>query len=80
MRSSLLSPSAFVRLPWVAWAAPRTVRSDMHGPGLAALFTDLLTGGGGSTRVLLPYSSNGTELLISDAAKRRAVEVLLNGS
>jgi hypothetical protein len=26
----------------------------MHGPGLAALFTDLLTGGSGKTKVLLP--------------------------
>lgn len=80
LRSKLISPTAFVRLPWIAWAAPRTVRSDMHGPGLSALFADLATGGGGQTRVLMPYSSNGTELLVSDAAKRRAVEQLLHGN
>src|SRR3954452_875304 len=79
MRKKLLSPSAFVRLPWISWAAPRTVRSDMHGPGLSMLFTDLLTGGGGSTNVLLPYGSNGTELLVSDQGKRAAVSRLLNG-
>jgi LCP family protein required for cell wall assembly len=80
IRSRLVSPTAFVRLPWIAWAAPRTVRSDMHGPGLSALFTDLLTGGGGgSTHVLLPYSSNGTELLVSSTAKQRAVNYLLHG-
>ena len=79
MRKSMVSPSAFIRLPWIAWEAPRTVRSDMRGPGLAALFTDLLTGGGGKTKVLLPYGSNGTELLVSDAAKRRAVEYLQTG-
>jgi LCP family protein required for cell wall assembly len=79
IRSKLLSPSAFVRLPWVAWAAPRTVRSDMRGPGLSMLFADLLTGGGGKTRVLMPYASNGTQLLVSDAAKRRAVDELLHG-
>jgi LCP family protein required for cell wall assembly len=79
IRSRLLSPTAFIRLPWISWAAPRTVRSDMRGPGLSMLFTDLLTGGGGKTRVLMPYSSNGTQLLVSDAAKRRAVEQLLNG-
>jgi LCP family protein required for cell wall assembly len=77
IRGRLLSPTAFVRLPWVAWAAPRTVRSDMRGPGLSMLFADLLTGGGGQTRVLLPYGANGTELLVSDAAKRRAVNQLL---
>jgi LCP family protein required for cell wall assembly len=79
IRSRLLSPAAFVRLPWVSWAAPRTVRSDMRGPGLAMLFGDLLTGGGGATRVLMPYGSNGTELLVSETAKRRAVEALLTG-
>jgi LCP family protein required for cell wall assembly len=79
IRSRLLSPTAFVRLPWVSWAAPRTVRSDMRGPGLAMLFGDLLTGGGGKTRVLMPYGANGTELLVSDAEKRRAVEALLTG-
>src|SRR5204863_5118227 len=80
MRGKLLSPSAFIRLPWIAWAAPRAVRSDMRGPGLSALFGDLATGGGRTTRVLMPYGANGTELLVSDAAKRRAVEELLNGS
>ena len=57
----------------------RTVRSDMRGPGLSALFLDLLTGGGGKTRVLQPSGSNGTQLLISDASKRRAVDQLLHG-
>jgi LCP family protein required for cell wall assembly len=79
IRSRLLSPTAFVRLPFIAWAAPRTVRSDMHGPGLSALFADLASGGGGQTRVLMPYGSNGTELLVSATAKRRAVQHLLNG-
>jgi LCP family protein required for cell wall assembly len=79
MRKSLLSPHAFLRLPLIAWEAPRTVRSDMHGPGLTQLFGDLATGGGGKTKVLLPYGANGTELLVSDAAKRRAVDYLENG-
>jgi LCP family protein required for cell wall assembly len=79
MRSRLLSPAAFVRLPWISWEAPRTVRSDMRGPGLAMLFSDLVSGGGGQTRVLLPSGSNGTELIISEAAKRRAAEELLHG-
>jgi LCP family protein required for cell wall assembly len=77
IRSRAVSPAGFIRLPWIAWAAPRTVRSDMRGPGLTGLFSDLLTGGGGKTRVLLPYASNGTELLVSDGAKRRAVDYLM---
>ena len=79
IRRRVISPAAFVRLPWVAWEAPRTVRSDMRGPGLSAVFLDLLTGGGGKTRVLQPSGSNGTQLLISGASKRRAVDQLLHG-
>jgi LCP family protein required for cell wall assembly len=79
MRRRLLSPTAFIRLPWVAWAAPRTVRSDMRGFGLSMLFADLATGGGGKSRVLTPSGSNGTQLIVSEAAKRRAVEELLHG-
>jgi LCP family protein required for cell wall assembly len=79
MRSRMLSPAAFVRLPWISWAAPRTVRSDMRGPGLSALFLDLVTGGGGRAKVLLPSGSNGTQLIVSDASKRRAVDYLENG-
>lgn len=58
IRSQILSPSTFFRLPLVSWEAPQTIRSDMKGPGLLALFTDLLTGGTGKTKVLecLPCS------------------------
>jgi LCP family protein required for cell wall assembly len=52
--SPLNWPSTVVRGPFIAWEAPKAIRSDMHGPGLAALFTDLLTGGTGKTQVLLP--------------------------
>jgi LCP family protein required for cell wall assembly len=52
--SPLHWPSAFIRAPFIAWEAPQAIRSDMHGPGLAGLFTDLLTGGSGATKVLLP--------------------------
>jgi LCP family protein required for cell wall assembly len=58
MRDQVVSPlnwpSTFIRGPFIAWQAPKAIRSDMHGPGLAALFTDLLTGGSGKTKVLLP--------------------------
>jgi LCP family protein required for cell wall assembly len=52
--SPLHWPSTFFRGPFIAWEAPQAIRSDMHGPGLAALFTDLLTGGSGGTKVLQP--------------------------
>ena len=40
------SPRTFVKLPWIAWDAPRTVRSDLAGPGMTALAIDLITTGG----------------------------------
>ena len=75
--SPLHWPSTFVRAPFIAWQAPQAIRSDMHGPGLATLFTDLLTGGSGKTKVLLPTGHEGTELLVSDGAKADAVDYLL---
>ena len=77
IRDRALSPAAFLRLPAVAWAAPRTVRSDMHGPGLAALFSDLMTSPGGRPRVLLPSGASGTGLIVSEGAKARAARYLL---
>jgi LCP family protein required for cell wall assembly len=58
IRSRMLSPTTFFRLPLVSWEAPRTIRSDLKGPGLLALFADVMTGGSGKTNVLkcLPCS------------------------
>jgi len=36
----------------VSWEAPQTIRTDLKGPGLLMLFTDLMTGGTGKTNVL----------------------------
>ncbi len=38
MKSRLLSPSSFFRLPWIAWNAPPAIISDMSGPTLLSLF------------------------------------------
>lgn len=52
IRDQILSPSTFFRLPLVSWEAPQTLRTDLKGPGLMMLFTDLMTGGPGKTNVL----------------------------
>jgi len=80
--SPLHWPGLFIRGPFISWDAPRTVKSDMHGPGLAALFTDLLTGGGGKTDIVKPYSFGGPggSLLVSPQEKARAVHQLLSGT
>ena len=77
IRSRLLSPAAFVRLPWVAWQAPRTLRTDLAGPGLLGLFLDVVTGGSGSTRVLRPSADGpGGSLIVSEAERARAARYL----
>jgi LCP family protein required for cell wall assembly len=78
--SPLNWPSTFLRGPFIAWQAPQAIRSDMHGPGLAALFVDLLTGGSGKTKVLLPdpgqpFINGGVNVTPSERAT--AVKYLL---
>jgi LCP family protein required for cell wall assembly len=82
MRSKLVSPlnwpSTFVRGPLIAWEAPRALRTDLKGPGLAMLFTDLLTGGSGSTNVVKPSGVNSDgSLRVEPAERERAVRRLL---
>ena len=45
MKSRLLSPGAFLRMPWIAWNTPKALRSDMSGPTLLGLFGALATSG-----------------------------------
>src|SRR3954451_20850648 len=82
MRDKVVSPlhwpSSFIRGPFIAWNAPRAIRSDMHGPGLAALFTDLATGGSGKTDVLQATPS-GNDLIASEVARHDAAQTLLKG-
>ncbi len=82
MRSSLLSPAAFVRLPVISWQAPKAIKSDMHGPGLLGLFVDLVTGNSNQANVLKPSClgcGSGGSLVVSDEEKRTAVQGLLKG-
>jgi LCP family protein required for cell wall assembly len=77
IRSRILSPSTFVRLPWVSWHAPRTLRTDLKGPGLLALFADMMSGGAGKTRILKPSGAGPAgSLTISEEEKARAVREL----
>jgi anionic cell wall polymer biosynthesis LytR-Cps2A-Psr (LCP) family protein len=74
MKRRLLSPFAFVRLPLIAWAAPKSLRSDMSGPTLLGLFGAMAVAGSPHTQVL------GTESgLVPDAMKQRAVRRFLAG-
>jgi LCP family protein required for cell wall assembly len=84
MRSRLTSPGAFIRLPWISWNAPKTLRSDMSGPTLAGLFGGFAIGGSPPTRVMKPSGAvttagGGAGLTVSDAEKRREVQRFLDG-
>ncbi len=79
IRSRALSPLTFLRLPWAAWEAPRAIRSDMRGPGLAMLFADLLTGGSGGEANVLESSGTNSDgsLAVTEEARAQAVDELL---
>lgn len=72
MKSRLVSPATFLRLPWVSWQAPRALRSDMGGPSLLGLFGAIATSGSPKTRVLKPSGNvvlpdGGSGLTVSES-------------
>jgi LCP family protein required for cell wall assembly len=77
--SQVKSPSTFLRLPWVSWRAPRTLKSDMNGLQLMGLFADMATGNSKDTEVLEATCCNGSNLFVSEGSKRDAVNKLLKG-
>ncbi|HEV2975185.1 MAG TPA: LCP family protein [Solirubrobacteraceae bacterium] len=84
MKSQLLSPSSFFRLPLIAWNAPPAIISDMSGETLLGLFAALAISGTPPTQVLRPTGQTtlpegGEGLTISEAARRAAVARFMSG-
>ncbi len=84
MKSQLLSPSSFLRLPLIAWNAPPAIISDMSGPELLGMFAALAASGTPPTRVLEPTGQialpDGEEgLTISESARRADVARFMAG-
>jgi LCP family protein required for cell wall assembly len=84
MKSQLLSPSSFFRLPLIAWNAPPAIISDMSGPELLGMFAALAISGTPPTRVLKPTGQvtlpDGEEgLTISEVARRADVARFMAG-
>jgi LCP family protein required for cell wall assembly len=82
IKDKVSSFETFVRLPWVSWAAPKAIRSDLSGPSLLGLVGAELTAGGAKPAVLKPTGTltlpdGGAGLTVDDATKRRAVDRLL---
>ncbi len=78
IKSRLLSPVTFVRLPLVSWAAPKAVRSDMGGPSLLGLFGAVAGGGTPDTEVLGRVQPDGS-VSVPDAVKQDEVARFLRG-
>jgi LCP family protein required for cell wall assembly len=81
IKSQLLSPGIFFRLPWASWDAPKAVRTDMGGVTLMTLFLASEIGGSAPTQILqqdhlpLPAAQSPS----GQAAIHRAVNKLMNG-
>jgi LCP family protein required for cell wall assembly len=78
MKSQLLSPSSFLRLPLIAWNAPPAIISDMSGPTLLGMFAALAISGTPPTHVLKPSGTitlpDGEQgLTVSESERRAAV-------
>jgi LCP family protein required for cell wall assembly len=72
----VISPAAFIRLPWVGWEAPRAIETDMGPATLLGLFAALETTGSPPTQVLEPSGGetlpDGEDGLVVSAAERAA--------
>jgi LCP family protein required for cell wall assembly len=84
IKDKVISFETFVRLPWVSWAAPRAVQSDMAGPSLLGLVGAELIGGSQKARVLKPSGGitlpdGGAGLVVDEAEKQNAVRNFLKG-
>jgi LCP family protein required for cell wall assembly len=84
MKDKVTSFETFIWLPWVSWAAPKAVRSDMAGPTLLGVVGASLIGGSSKERVLRPTSAvtlpdGGAGLTVDDATKQAEVERFLRG-
>ncbi|HEY5197640.1 MAG TPA: LCP family protein [Solirubrobacteraceae bacterium] len=80
----VISPAAFIRLPWVAWDAPKAIQTDMGATTLLGLFAALETTGSPPTQVLEPTGGEtlpggGAGLVVSAAEREAATARFLKG-
>jgi LCP family protein required for cell wall assembly len=75
MKSRIVSPAGFIRLPLVSWAAPKALKSDMGGPRLLGYAIGVVINGNAPDRVLPTTAppGGGSGLTVDEAAKQRAV-------
>ncbi len=84
IKSRLLSPSTFFRLPLASWDAPKVLRTDMGGFTLLSLFAASELGGSAPVDVLKPTGATTlpdgeSALTVSPSAVQSAVSKLMHG-
>jgi LCP family protein required for cell wall assembly len=84
MKDKITSPSTFFRLPWVAWDAPKALRSDMGGFSMLGLVGALATSGTPPTEVLRPSGvttlpDGESALTVTRATELAAAQKFLHG-
>ena len=84
IKDQVTSLETFIRLPWVSWAAPQAIRSDMSGPTLLGLIGAELIGGDPKKYVLTPSGSTtlpdgGAGLEVDEATKEEIVGQFMQG-
>jgi LCP family protein required for cell wall assembly len=84
VKSQLLSPSTFFRLPLASWDAPKVLRTDMGGFTLLTLFAASELGGSAPTDVLKPTGATTlpdgeSALTVSPQDVHGAVAKLMHG-
>jgi LCP family protein required for cell wall assembly len=84
IKGKVTSFETFFRLPWVSWAAPKAIRSDMSGLSLLGLIGAELIGGNGKKMVLKPSGAEtlpdgGAGLTVDEATKQQTVDEFLKG-
>ena len=52
MKSQILSFTGFIRLPWIAWALPQAIETDMDAPTLAGVLASMELDGNAHTAIL----------------------------
>ena len=80
IKSKLLSPTTFFRLPIASWDAPKVLRTDMGGLTLLSLFAASEMGGSAPVQVLKVQPLSGSsDLYASPQTVQGAVNQLMNG-
>jgi len=79
VKGKLFNPLTFPRYPWVAWRAPKAIRSDMGGTQLLTLYWNMETSGELKPRILRPINPGANPLQVSEAEKQAEVQRFLDG-